>query len=88
METIIEKKVLKNKNILTTPLNEGIRINSRGITEAGIKLLGENLELVKREMIKPLYSAPPSSVKCRGSSGMIMLKLAKNKKELKQSSQN
>lgn len=43
---------------------------------------------VKSEMINPLYSAPPSEVRKNGSSGMIMLKLAKNRRELAHKSQN
>jgi hypothetical protein len=39
-------------------------------------------------MIKPLYSPPPNDVKYSGSSGMIMLKLAKKKYELKHNNQN
>jgi hypothetical protein len=43
---------------------------------------------VNKEMINPLYSGPPKLVKYAGSSGMSMLKLAKNKSELAQSTQN
>ena len=42
---------------------------------------------VKSEMIKPLYSPPPIDVRYEGSSGTIMLKLPKNKKELRHISQ-
>lgn len=37
---------------------------------------------VKSDIISPLYSAPPSLVMYSGSSGIIMLKLAENKKLL------
>lgn len=37
---------------------------------------------VNREMIKPLYSPPPSDVRYEGNSGTIMLKLPKNNREL------
>ena len=43
---------------------------------------------VNKEMINPLYSAPPNFVKNSGNSGMIMLKLAKNSNALTQRSQN
>ena len=42
-------------------------------------------ESVNNEMINPLYSCPPSEVRYSGSSGMIILKEEKNRKELKQS---
>jgi hypothetical protein len=44
--------------------------------------------IVKREMINPLYSAPPKLVRYAGKSGISMLKLAKKRSELIQSSQN
>jgi len=43
---------MKKHHILTTPLSEGIRINSRGITETGTKLLKEKMGAVKTEMEK------------------------------------
>ena len=43
---------------------------------------------VKAEMISPFHSPPPSAAKNAGSLGMIMLKLPKNNKELKQINQN
>jgi len=43
---------------------------------------------VNNAMINPLYSAPPSVVRYAGRSGMSMLKLAENSKELKQSKPN
>ncbi len=51
----------------------------------GLDIIAVN---VKSEMISPLYSAPPRLVRYEGSSGTIMLKLAKNSNELKQSNQN
>jgi len=42
---------------------------------------------VNNEMINPLYSAPPSWVRYSGSSGIIILKLAKKRSELRQISQ-
>jgi len=43
---------------------------------------------VKRAMIRPLWAAPPKEDRKLGNSGMIMLKLAENRSELKQSSPN
>jgi len=43
---------------------------------------------VNNDIINPLYAAPPSEVRKKGNSGMIMLKLAKNRNELAQRSQN
>lgn len=40
-----------------------------------------------REMIKPLNSAPPNALRYPGNSGTIILKLAKNKSELRHTSQ-
>ena len=42
-------EILRKHFILTTPLAEGIRINSRGITDAGINLLDLKLGLVEQE---------------------------------------
>jgi hypothetical protein len=44
--------------------------------------------MVNNEMIKPLYSAPPSLVQNSGSSGMSILKLAKKRMVLTHKSQN
>ena len=43
---------LKSHLVLTTPLDEGIRLNSRGITEAGKRLLFEKMAAVKNELEK------------------------------------
>jgi hypothetical protein len=44
--------------------------------------------MVNNEIINPLNSAPPKPVRYAGILGIIMLKLAKNNRELRQSSQN
>jgi hypothetical protein len=44
--------------------------------------------MVNSEIINPLNSAPPKPVRYAGILGMIILKLAKNSSELRQSSQN
>lgn len=57
---------------------------------ASLPLKGRDIMAVnvKREMIRPLYSAPPKEVRKNGSSGIIMLKLPKKSNELEQRSQN
>jgi hypothetical protein len=47
-----------------------------------------NAVMVNNEMINPLCSAPPKLVRYDGNLGIIILKLAKKRTELKQSSQN
>jgi len=43
-------EILKDHDVLVTPLNDGIRINSRGITQEGIELLWEKLKKIRREL--------------------------------------
>lgn len=61
----------------------------RPIRSASFPLNGReiNAVTVNNAMINPLYSAPPNDVRNDGSSGTIMLKLAKKSSELVQSSQ-
>jgi len=63
---------------------------TRPILSVSLPLNGrDNMAVnVKREMISPLYSAPPRLVRYEGNSGISILKLAKNNNELVQSSQN
>jgi len=42
--------ILKKHSILTTPMEEGIRINSRGIYEKGINILTRQLKKVEKEL--------------------------------------
>ena len=60
------------------------------IVSASFPLNGREISAVNvnKEMISPLYSSPPNEVKYPDNSGIIMLKLEKNNRELKQTSQN
>lgn len=62
----------------------------RPIRSASFPLKGReiNAVTVNNAIINPLYSAPPKEVRNDGSSGTIILKLAKKSSELVQSSQN
>lgn len=62
----------------------------RPIRSASFPLNGRdnNAVTVNSAMINPLCFPPPRDARNDGSSGMIMLKLAKNKSELVQSNQN
>jgi hypothetical protein len=44
--------------------------------------------MVNKDIINPLYCAPPKLVRYPGRSGISMLKLAKKSNELMQRSQN
>lgn len=62
----------------------------RPILSANLPLNGREMSAVtvNKAMISPLCSPPPNEDRNDGSSGTIMLKLAKKSSELMQSSQN
>ena len=49
-------QILMKHNILTTPMDEGIRINSRGITKKGRILLSKQLKKVNKELKLRYYN--------------------------------